>query len=191
MTIAEFRSLIQGMASERMKLEAYSDYLQHKRNADGTNPNKRLREEYLPILAVINARGLPEELEIELGDDRETWDAKLSNGLILEVVQALPDREHEIRLEIASGGATPATYFMHSADHHQFPDAIVRAIKSKVAKNYPEKRILIVAFDGDYSFEEDAVIESWLPTIRQQAVHGNFEEVLLVERDRSKVFRIF
>ena len=183
--------MIQAMASERMGLDAYPAYLQHKRNTDGTNPNKRLREEYLPILAVLNAKGWADDLEIELGDDRQTWDASLSNGQILEVVQALPKYEHEIRLEIALGNSSKEIHDKHAEDHDEFPEAIVRAIKSKVAKNYPEHRILIVAFDGDYSFEDDAVIEGWLPTIGDQTVLGNFGEVLLVERDRLKVFRLF
>jgi hypothetical protein len=116
------------------------------------------------------------------------------------VVQALPENshpefsqgEHQIRREIAAGGAKPATYWAHANDHLQFPNVIVNAIELKHNKKYNDHRSLIVVVDGDYTFEDDAVIEAWLPRIRERTHQGNFKEILLVERGRQKkVFQVF
>jgi hypothetical protein len=191
MTIDQFRQIILDMAQERTGLEAYGDYLKHKRLPDKTNPHKYLREEYLPILAVLDDKKIPGDEEIELGDEKQEWDARVSKTELFEVVQAVPANEHEIRLEIASGGARPETHAKHDNDHLQFPGVIVEAIDSKHAKHYTDQRTLIVAFDGDYSFEDDDVIRGWVDEVRRRTTRGTFKEILLVERARLKVFRLF
>jgi hypothetical protein len=191
MTIAEFRQMISDMAQERVRPAVHADYLKHKRMPDKTNPHKYLREEYLPIMAVLNERRVPEDQQIELGDEKQNWDARIAEAELWEVVQAVPKDEHAIRLEIASGGASPATYLEHSQDHLQFPRVIVEAIESKQAKRYADQRTLIVAFDGDYSFEDDDVIRGWIEEVRRVSSRRTFKNILLVERARLKVFKVF
>jgi hypothetical protein len=135
---------------------------------------------------------IPLDAQIELGNETERWDARVCNSgmLILEVTQALPEGEHESRLNLITG-IDPASYYAHAADARQFPDAIIAAIREKAAKGYRDKRTLVVVVSGDYTGEDDSIIESWLPIIREQATQGDFAEVLLVERDRQKTFKIF
>ena len=79
----------------------------------------------------------------------------------------------------------------HANDHLQFPKVIIDAIKKKHAKRYTDKRTLIVAVDGDYTGQNDAIIEGWLETIRKETSLGAFKEILLVEVARLKVFPAF
>jgi hypothetical protein len=99
MTVDDFREKIQQMTQERMGLKAYCDFLNHKTPAD-----KQLRKEYLPLLAVLNAKRAPGGDQFELGDKTETWDGRLAGSQLFEVVQALPKDEYKIRKAIASGG---------------------------------------------------------------------------------------
>ena len=173
------------MATKRVSLPKYADYLAHKSRTD-----KFLREEHLPIRAVLLYKKIKRGSKIELGNETEPWDARVSGTLILEVTQALPEKEHEIRQNLASG-LTKEAFLAHAADARQFPAAIVSAIRKKVDKCYLDNRTLIVAVSGAYTREDDCIIESWLPTIRAECNSGNFAEVLLVERDRQKVFKVF
>jgi hypothetical protein len=204
MTVAGFRQMIAEMAQARMDIKAYCDYLQHKARED-----KYLREEHLPILAVINYKAIPDDEQLELGEETVAWDARIGGNDLYEIVQALPENEHEIRKGvqrsvevdgervkiifrgIASGGAPPFVHLEHAADHQQFPSVIVDAIESKHRKNYNDSRSLVVVFSGDYSFEDDEVIAGWVRQIRSRTSRGAFREILLVELDRLKVFPVF
>jgi hypothetical protein len=186
MTVDEFRENIMRMAQERMGLKAYCDFLNHRTPAD-----KQLREEYLPLLAVLNSKRVPGCDKFELGDKTEPWDGRLADSQLFEVVQALPKDEYKIRKAIASGGASLEIQIEHAYDHLQFPQAIVEAIKKKHAMQYADRRTLVVVVDGDYSFEEDGVIEGWIAEVRRQTSLDNFSEILLAELARLKVFKIF
>lgn len=210
MTIDEFNTMIDAMAMDRMSLARYSAYLQHE-----TREDKYLREEYLSIQAVVRHKGYHGDTTIELGDEREKWDARVGGVDLFEVVQALPKGEHVIRKSIAgsetrvmlpvndpeAGEPTeePAidslarflTQLDHAQDHLQFPDVIIKAIDKKHAKKYADERSLIVVFDGDYSFEEDENVYKWIEEIRRRAHRGAFKEILLVELARRKVFPLF
>ena len=186
MTIAQFRQQIMDMAQARMGLKEYCAYLRHE-----TREDKYLREEHLPILAVINCKGIPDTEQLELGNEKEPWDARIGGKDIYEVVQALPKEEHQVRREIASGGQSPITYLMHVTDHLQFPGVIVDMIKKKHGKGYTDRRSLVIVFGGDYSGEDDEVIRRWVEHVREQTTRGSFKEILLVELDRRKVFPLF
>jgi hypothetical protein len=210
MTIQEFHEKITAMAMARMGLQPYCDYLQHK-----TREDKYLREEYLAIQAVVRHRAYPGETEIELGDEKKPWDARIGGTDLLEIVQALPADEHVIRKAVAGGQAKimvpvpnpepgepvelpvtgPLARFLihaeHAYDHFQFPRVIIEAIEKKHAKQYTDERTLVVVFDGDYSREEDRVVRGWVDEVRQRTHRGVFKEVLLVELARRKVFPLF
>jgi hypothetical protein len=204
MTVAEFKQMIAEMAHARMSVGAYCDYLQQK-----TQEDKYLREEHLAILAVVKHKAIPDSEQLELGNETERWDARIGGKDLYEVGQALPANEHEIRKGgqntvevdgkrvkvrfrgITSGGATPSVYLEHAADHLQFPDAIIDEIDRKHRKKYADRRSLIVVFAGDYSAEDDEVIAGWVREIRSRTSRRAFREILLVERDRLKVFPVF
>jgi len=185
MTVAEFRQRMLDEAQARTGLDAYSRFLAHK-----TREDKYLREQHLPILAVVNYKNMDDAAQIELGNERDDFDARLA-GAVFEVVQALPADEHEIRREVASGGASPGTYMEHANDHLQFPGAIIAAITTKHDKRYADDRSLVVVFDGDYSFEDDEIVHRWVREIRQATILGTFKEILLVELSRLKVFPVY
>src|SRR5262245_49840192 len=98
MTIDEFHEMISGMAMSRMGLKRYCGYLRHE-----TREDKYLREEYLAIQAVVRHLGYPGDVTIELGDEKEKWDARVAGVDLFEVVQALPVDEHMIRKSVAGG----------------------------------------------------------------------------------------
>jgi len=208
MTIGKFKELIQTEAANRMGLKAYVDYIKRASRND-----KYLREEYPPILAVVRAQNLPDSDTIELGNETQPWDARVNGIDVYEVIQALPEKEHEVRKAIVGDARTmvdvhnpepgqpnklPATgaaaqmilLLEHANDHLQFPNVIVDAINKKHKKGYADNRTLIVAVDGDYTGEDDGVIEEWLDRIRTETTLGNFKEIFLVEVARLKVFRI-
>jgi hypothetical protein len=186
MTIAEFRQQILDKAQARTGLEAYRAYLRHTPRDD-----KYLREEHIPLLAVIDYKAILDTELIELGNEKEPWDARIGGRDLYEVVQALPMDEHQVRREMASGGQSPFTYLTHAADHLQFPGAIVDVVKKKHEKCYTDYRSLVVVFGGDYSGEDDEVIQGWVQHVRGQTTRGAFKEILLVELDRRKVFPLF
>jgi hypothetical protein len=210
MTIDEFHEMITEMAMARMGLERYCGYLRHD-----TRKDKYLREEYLAILAVVRHKGYRGGATIELGDEKQNWDARVCGTDLLEVVQALPAEEHVIRKAVAGGEAKvmlpvsdpepgepaelPATgplarFLMlagHAHDHLQFPRVIIEAIEMKHGKKYSDERTLVVVFDGDYSFEEDRVVLGWVDETRRRTHRGTFKEILLVELARRKVFPLF
>lgn len=210
MTIDEFDAKISEMVMARMGLQRYCDYLCHE-----TREDKYLREEYLAIQSVIRHQGYPGQATIELGDEREKWDARIAGTYLFEVVQALPTNEHVIRRSVAGGEARvmvpvmdaepgepaelpitgPLAKFLiqaeHAYDHLQFPRVIIEAIEKKHGKQYADERTLVVVFDGDYSFEDDRIIDGWVEKVRRQSHRGTFKEVLLVELARRKVFPVF
>ncbi len=191
-TIGHFRQHILDMAQSRMGLKEYSAYLRYE-TVEGrcSRDNKYLREEHLPLLAVINYKATPDTEQIELGNEKEPWDARIGGCDLYEVVQALPAGEHQVRCEIASGGQSPVTYLTHAADHHQFPGVIVDAVEKKHKKAYTDCRSLVVVFSGDYCGEDDEVVHGWVRHVQGQTARGSFKEVLLVELDRLKVFPLF
>lgn len=210
MTIQEFNQKITSMVSTRMSLETYPRYLQHKSRED-----KYLHEKYLAIQAVVRHKGYSDDIEIELGNEKEQWDARISGTDLFEVVQALPRDEHVIRKSVAGGkveffvpvddpiegesrsvplddrNARIMIQLNHSSNHLQYPGVIIDAIEKKHDKQYTDRRILVVVFDGDYSFERDDIIDGWLIEIRGRTNQGKFDEILLVELARQKVFVLF
>lgn len=198
MTIDEFHQKIMGMALDRAGLKSYGPYLRQKKR-----PDKYLREEYLAIQAVVLHKKFSGDVEIELGNEKEAWDARIGRTELFEVVQALPAEEHVIRCAVASGKAEemlpveepkdgepakmpltgPLAQFLvqvqHACDHLQFPKVIVDAINQKHDTRYIDQRTLIVVFDGDYSFEEDKVVQAWVSEIRRRTTRGAFKEILL------------
>lgn len=210
MTIDEFNAKITEMAMARMGVERYCSYLRHD-----TREDKYLREEYLAIQGVLRHKGYPGDTTIELGDEKEKWDARVGGVDLFEVIQALPANEHVIRKAVAGGEAKimvpvskpepgepkvlpltgPLARFMiqaeHAYDHFHFPRVIIEAIEKKHGKQYSDLRTLVVVFDGDYSFEEDRIIHGWVDEIREKSRLGGFKEILLVELARRKVFPLF
>ena len=65
------------------------------------------------------------------------------------------------------------------------------ALESKHSKGYSDGRSLVVVFGGDYSGEEDEVIDRWIHYVRARTEKKSFKEILLVELDRLKVFSLF
>ena len=80
---------------------------------------------------------------------------------------------------------------IHSKDQLQFPDAIVAAIHKKQKKNYADRRVLCVVVDGDYTEEDDTIIERWIGSIRTKVGRDPFTGIFLVERARRLAFPIW
>jgi hypothetical protein len=112
------------------------------------------------------------------------------NCLITEKV--VPLVKYSILKGISSNiSSSPSQYIKHARDQFQFPDALIEAINKKHTNHYADTRTLVVVLDGDYSYEEDSIIEGWIAEIRQKTNRGSFQYVLLVERGRMKAFDVF
>lgn len=185
MNVAVFKQAINEMVNERIGLTEFASYLKHESRED-----KQLREEMLAVSAIVKHRALDDDAEIEIGGEKHSYDACVA-GELIEITQALPKYEHEIRKAIATGPTTPSQYIKHARDQFQFPDALIEAINKKHTKHYADTRTLVVVLDGDYSYEEDSIIEGWIAEIRQKTNRGSFQYVLLVERGRMKAFDVF
>lgn len=166
---------------QRLSLDRFAAFIRHQGNGD-----KQLREELFALVAMIRFWKIPDDATVEIGGETKDFDGRL-NGHTIEVVQALPDDEHKLRHELPSG-ASPATMLIHSQDHLQFPDAIVAAIKQKQAKHYADQRWLCVVVDGDYTEEDDSIIETWIVAVRNQVKCNPFIGIFLVERARRLAF---
>jgi len=209
MLVGEFKRMVLRELLERMRIHARLDYASQKTRSD-----KYLREEYVPILAVLKHKCISDTETIELGDEKEEWDARVNGVELYEIAQALPAEEHLMRksvagdsrtsmevgnlksgqlkkMEIVGVAAQIALLLKHANDHQQFPRVIIDAIQKKHERAYADKRSLFVAVSGDYSFEDDAVVEGWISEIRKATTLGNFIEIAIVEVERQKVFSVF
>ena len=185
MNVAEFKRKMSEDAAKHMGLDEFSAYLKHDSRDD-----KQLREELLAIYAMIEHRDLDDDAEIQIGGEKHDFDACIA-GEFIEITQALPNDEHEIRKSVATGSTTPLQHAKHWNDQEQFPDVIIDAINKKHDKCYADTRTLVVVFDGDYASEDDSIIEEWISAIQASTDKGSFDHVLLVERDRMKAFDVF
>lgn len=168
-----------------MGLQRQSEFLRHRQRDD-----KQLREELIPILSIINHWNLSEDEEITLGGEAESFDAMVRSEPV-EVTQANPEGEHIVRREVATGTVSEERQEEHLTDDLAFPNVLVSAINNKHEMHYSDNRHLIVVFDGDYSREDDAIVQSWVEFLRENCEIGTFQSIYLVERNRMKAFPVF
>ena len=196
-TVGEFKKLVQEHASDILAkgLRGFSDFLKGSKKGVQGEPwgPKMYREECLPLYAVLKYLVVPDDVAIELGNETQTWDARLGDGRVIEVTKAFPGGQAGAIYDqqLRAGKASAGQHWERSKDHLLFPDAIKQALEAKQAKAYGDGRILVVAFDGDYSFEEDSVVQGWVETLSAQCGKGDFSQVLLAEVGRNKAFRLF
>ncbi|MEM7314959.1 MAG: hypothetical protein AAF497_17575 [Planctomycetota bacterium] len=187
-----------------------------------TRDDKQLREELLPAVAMIKFWQLADSVSMRLGGEADDFDIDLGGKILevvqaLPGTRMLPmptdarkkdlrgqsqvrevdgelryiSSEHHFRRSLP-GGVSPGELLLHANDHLEFPRVIIEAIRKKQGKGYADTRILCVVFDGDYSFEEDKVIDNWIDGIRSQISDFDpFESVFLVERARLVAFQVY
>ncbi|WP_335915586.1 hypothetical protein [Shewanella algae] len=170
----------------------YIDFLSHKKR-----DYKNIREEQIPLLAYIKCKKIPHDADMELGGEAHDFDAKFIYSLgnvrvtqTVEIVQALPMGEHEVRLALVHGKMDVSMRLKEYEQLRSFPKPIIDAINKKHQKNYADKRVLLVSVIGEHTYEDDALIKSWIPEIRRNTFLGNFTEIFLAETARSVMFKI-
>ena len=109
---------------------------------------------------------------------------------ILEVVQALPKDEHVVRHALVKGAMNMEQRELVMKQLQSFPQPIVEAINKKHKHAYADKRVLLVSVTGEHTYEDDKLINEWLPRIRAETILGNFSGIYLVETARYKIFQI-
>jgi hypothetical protein len=165
---------------------SFSEFLFQK-----TEESKWIREELTPIYAYVKGVSVPDAHTICFGQKREQWDACINGNKFIEVTQVLPMNAHEERQAIATTGLTLTQMKAHRFDHLQIPNVAINQIKEKQKKNYPLNTTLLLNVLGEYSGEDDAVIEVWIKKIRRQTSRGLFSDIFLVEAARLKLFQIY
>ena len=159
---------------------------------------KYWRTEWLGIKAYLRWLGCSDEDTIELGFEVERWDARIRRqkkpDIVIEVTQALPAKAHRIRHAIVAQGGLPPNFELrtfHQKCIDSFPDPIINAIADKHKRLYTKGTILLVTVLGEYTGEDDAVINAWIEDVRMRTHIGQFSAIHLVEIARSRVFTIF
>lgn len=193
MTVQEFLDQFSAKSGRIVNdILEYIDFLQHKKRE-----HKSMREEHSPIRAYIRRKNIPTNAELILGGEAYNFDAKIiqedAQGVheeILEVVQALPKDEHVVRHALVNGEMNMELRKLEMKQLQSFPKPIIEAINKKHKRAYTDKRILLVSVSGDYTYEDDELINEWLPRIRAKTNLGNFSSIYLVEIARSKIFKI-
>ena len=193
MTVQEF---LEKFSAESQRIVndifEYIDYTKQK-----TRGYKSMREEHIPIRAYILRKAIPKKAILNLGGESHDFDAKIiwndeteRYEEILEVIQALPEKEYVIRHALVDGIKTLEEYNISIKQIESFPQSIIDAINKKHKKIYADKRILLVSVAGEYTYEDDKLINQWIPIIRKKTILGNFLEIFLVETARYKIFKI-
>jgi hypothetical protein len=181
-------------ASERI-VNDLAEYIKYWK-AEGERDYKYIREEHTPLYAFLKHFKINDSAILHLGSEKEVWDAKVLQEneaeIIIEITQALPEDDHIFRRE----SMNEIVVDLGSRTRHQrsvdlFPDPIIRAIANKHQRNYPEKRVLLVSVMGDYTEEDDLVIDEWIKEVRVASSKGNFSKIYLVDSARRKLFQIF
>lgn len=191
-TVGEFKELIDSYISpstlENLEyFHAPNGFHSSRRSAGGKAPNKFLREELLPSLYYIKHRKVYDSASLQFGMETEDFDLKITEGaedLILEITWAVPQGDFEL-LSLSKqrglGNFPMKNLARLKLMFDSIPSEIVRAIDNKHARNYQDKRSLLVAIPVDYTYQgEVAYIEEMLSEVRSQAGKGNFDEILLL-----------
>ena len=158
---------------------------------------KFTREEDLPMLAFLRYYDIDPDAEIIPGREGAPIDFQIihNDGSIMEieVTQAVPLAAYRYRHAMAD---FPFKLPLHQRTLHQiakdqFPKPIIEAINRKHENNYQNNPILLVSIQGDYTDEDDAIIEKWIPWIREKSHLKRFSHIFLIELARRKVFQLF
>ncbi|WP_282275492.1 hypothetical protein [Stenotrophomonas sp. PS02297] len=159
---------------------------------------KYWRTEWLGIKAYLSWLGYSDEDTIELGFEIDRLDARVRRenkpDILIEVTQALPKNAHLVRHAIVRHGRLPPDFrlrTLHQKGVDAFPDPIINAIADKHEKVYPIGTTLLVTVLGEYTGEDDAVINAWIEEVRLRIQIGKFSAIYLVEIARSRIFKIF
>lgn len=167
-----------------------------RRSAGGKAPNKFLREELMPSLQYIRHRKVCDSASLKFGLETDNFDLKITEGpedLILEITWAVPQGDFEL-LSLSEqrglGNFPMKTLAKLKLMFDSIPSKIIKAIDDKHAKNYQDKRSLLVVTPVDYTYQgEVTYIEEMLSEVRSQTGKGNFDEILLL--CGKKIFSIF
>ncbi|SFU21014.1 hypothetical protein [Paraburkholderia aspalathi] len=189
--LARFDENSQYLANEIQELPRYL--------RQETRDYKYLREEHIPIRAFIRRQQIAVDAQLQLGRETEPWDARIvtkdGTEIILEVVQALPREAHHYRAAVVSNvwRLPLEDRTRHQRGIDEFPEPIMSAIRDKHKMNYPEVRVLLVSVMGEYSDEDDFVINEWLQEVREapDLGRGQFSSIYLVEMARGRLFKVF
>jgi len=183
--ICDFIQHVRMLSLEKSSFVECAKMFSHKKRDD-----KYFQEESLPIYAYVVENNIDPNLEIVRGREKYSWDARIGNDIILEVVQALPPKAYMVRKGLSKGLCSTEIWY-HIQDEIYFPDVIVKSIQLKQKKIYPEKRILLVSVLGEYTYESDDRIFQWVSQIRRTTDRGQFAGIYLVDVSRLKIYSIF
>lgn len=194
MSVADFihgmRANAQFLANNLFEITAFA---RHDRR-----DYKYMREECLPLLAYLKHFNIEMDATITVPKERGEWDGRIrrrdKEDLIIEVTQALPSEAHWFREAMTAGFRWKLSLeerTRHQKGIDEFPTPIIDAIARKHCKNYKDSRILLVSIMGEYTDEDDAIIDEWLKDVRRRTEIGAFSFIYLVELARYKLFKIF
>ena len=146
---------------------------------ESTGEYKEFREELYVIYNYIRQYATDENAKIILGRKKETWDAKVGDDII-EVTLAVYKNEHVIRkamlgLSILSLKEKTIDYLGKDS----IISIVLDAIQRKVEKHYGDKRILIVATEGEFFNYFNDYMARVLEYLR---------EPIVIQQEFSKIF---
>lgn len=191
-SVREFREIVSSYISpsslENFEyFHAPNGFHSSRRSVGGKAPNKFLREELLPALHYIKHQEMCNSAILKFGMEADNFDLKItkdSEDFILEITWAVPQGDFELlsMSEQRGLGNFPMKNLAKlKLMFDSIPSKIIKAIEDKHAKNYKDKRSLLVVIPVDYTYQGDVTyIEEMLNEVRSQTGKGNFDEILLL-----------
>lgn len=149
---------------------------------------KYLREEYVVLMKYILYRKFNVNSEIRLGVEKEQWDAIISSNdyeEIVEITQALPNREHETRQALLEKplhgykGFSLKLRTIHQQGLDSYPKPIIDAITKKHQRNYPTPRVLIIVVLAEFAYNKAFILQEWIKEINKATTIGNFKKIYI------------
>ena len=199
-SVVEFKRLIQGHLSINSSSDFYYIHAPDGFFSNKYRENKYLREEFLPINYFLMRRAIPDHAILELGTEKENFDAKItddenSQEIIIEITLGCPKSDyllHSLTSQTRDGTFPLKTMAYLKQEVDTLSARITKAIEDKHDKNYQDKRILMVVVPSEYTYQgEEYIVEEVIDEVRDSVKlkKGDFTEIIML--CRKKFFTIF
>jgi hypothetical protein len=149
-----------------------------------TREYKYLREEFILLERYIKAIRKSYDGQIELGEEKERWDAKIDSELI-EITQAVPKFEYETRKALAFTIHQYRGFSLDLRTKHQqgvdsFSNVIVSSINAKHDKKYPEPRVLLVGTLFEFFNNDELILSKSIQFVKENTMLGIFSSIYII-----------
>ncbi|HEA17709.1 MAG TPA: hypothetical protein ENH88_14965 [Pseudoalteromonas prydzensis] len=149
-----------------------------------TREYKYLREEFVILARYIKDIRKSYDGQIELGEEKERWDAKIDSELI-EITQAIPKYEYETRKALAFTihqyrGLSLDLRTKHQQGVDSFSKVIVSSINAKHDKEYSEPRVLLIGALFEFFNNDELILAKSIQYVKENTILGIFSSIYII-----------